>query len=134
MTSLHDALHSVGKTCDEARWLAEPDSPSAVETLGLPEESLQTLPDATRLRMIREVGTGDAHHVMAKLPEVIAYEWLRRLSLNPILIPNQFAPMSPDLSFEVDSHGIPGRCICVIQSMPHSLVQIEALARDGRRR
>jgi hypothetical protein len=103
LTSLHDALHSMRTTSDEARWLVNPDSPSAVETLGLLEESLQTLPDATRLRVIREVGSGDANHVIATLREVIAYEWLRRLALDPILMPNDFAPLTPDLSLQVDS-------------------------------
>lgn len=103
MTTLRDTLTAVSGKCPEAGWLVTEDDPGAAETFQLLEIPLQRLSRTKREALLREVLHGDEKNVVATLRELVAYEWLHRLSLNPIYRPDDFRPMTPDLAFEVGS-------------------------------
>jgi len=103
MTTLRDALATVSGKCAEAQWLIAEDDPAAAETLQLLEIPLHRLAGKKREAALQEIQRGDEERIVATLRELVAYEWLHRLSMNPTFRPDDYAPLTPDLSFEVNS-------------------------------
>lgn len=103
MSTLRDVLTNVSEHCSEAGWLVSEDDLGAVDTLRLLEQITERLSETKKQALLREIQRSDEENVVAKLRELVAYEWLYRLSLEPIYQPDGYGGLSPDLSFEANS-------------------------------
>ena len=102
MNSLRVTLTVVKDKWPRTAWLLSTKDTGAMETLQVFEETLQRLSLQQRVAFLGGITRNDERDLAAKLRELVVYELLWRLDLQPKYHPTDYGDLRPDLSFKID--------------------------------